>query len=93
MSEEINDLSKLAQKRTRDAVKLVIQLVDDPEDRTIILLAVVLDVLRGAAQSISEGDDGLTEDQCLAKALMMVMRAFGAGPVIEAFKQMRKDTA
>ncbi len=94
ITSEFKDLHKLAQERTRAAAASVLQLLDDGEERTALLLACAVDFINGAAavmREVSEEEDGKTisEDQALGQALGMVISSFGARRVIDAFRQLK----
>jgi Na+/glutamate symporter len=91
--QQFGDMQRLAQQRTRDAVGLVLQLIDDQEDRTAILLACTLDFVHGTATSIMEQakdeDQKISEDTALAAATVLVIRALGMDVMEAALKTMK----
>ena len=91
MSQEYRDLQRLAQKRTRDAVGLVLQLLDDDEERSAVLLACSVDFIHGLAAHLKENadpDEDITEDMALAGAVVMVMKALGLDVLKAAMKMV-----
>jgi hypothetical protein len=86
---EFNDLSALAQKRTREATFLVLQLLDDDQERAATLIAIAIEFLHGAAQHLTH-DGSLNEDQAFTKALGTMLGSIGQDKVITALHQMRK---
>ena len=89
MSEQYRDLQRLAQKRTRDAVGLVLQLLDDQEERSAVLLACTVDFIHGLATSIKENaDEEINDDAALAAASIEVMRALGLDALKAAMKMV-----
>jgi hypothetical protein len=86
---EFNDLNALAQKRTRDAVMLVLQLLDDDQERAASLIAVAIEFLHGAAQHLTH-DGSMDEDQAFNKVLGTMLGSIGPDKVITVLHQMRK---
>jgi len=52
--QEFSDLTRHAKKRAQDAVVLVMQLIDDDDERTAMLVAVAMHFIDGAAESITD---------------------------------------
>ena len=89
MNQQYSDLQRLAQKRTRDAVGLVLQLLDDQEERSAVLLACTVDFIHGLATSIKENaDEEINDDAALAAASIEVMRALGLDALKAAMKMV-----
>ena len=95
MNQQYSDLQRLAQKRTRDAVGLVLQLLDDQEERSAVLLACTVDFIHGLASSIkedSEPEEEMTEDMAVAAAVVLVMKALGLDVLKTAMKMVARRT-
>ena len=90
VTSEFRDLHKLAQKRTREAAASVLQLLDDDEERTALLLACAIDFVDGASICIREDNEELTKDQALAAALGMLISSFGTDKVVAAFRHLKE---
>jgi hypothetical protein len=89
MTNEFRDLHKLTRKRTRDAAALAIQLLDDQDEVTALLMACGIDFIEGAVHSIREDDDSISKDEALGKVLAMLLMHFGADKVLTAFKSLK----
>jgi hypothetical protein len=87
---EFNDLNALAQKRTRDAMILVLQLLDDDQERAAALIATAIEFLHGAAQHLAY-DGTLNEDQAFNKVLGTMLGSIGADKVTTALHQMGRQ--
>jgi len=90
MRTEFSDLHKLAKQRTRDAAASVLQLLDDDEERTALLLACAIDFVDGAAVCIKEDNEAMTKDQALAAAIGMLISSYGVEKVVAAFRGLRE---
>jgi hypothetical protein len=88
---EFKDLTDLLQKRTRDAAMTVIQLADDDDEavRTAMLIAVAVDFIEGAAQSIQAGDGSIGDNKALATAFSLVGGMLGKEELTRGFLEMR----
>jgi hypothetical protein len=71
------DLSKLAIERCRKAFMSVGQLIDDDDQRIALLVAVAVDMTRGAGGMIAECHEGISEEQALATAVTNLLRGLG----------------
>lgn len=71
----MTELSRLMIERTRKAVMSVGQLVEDDHLRGHMLVAVAIDVVRGAASIFEEGD--MSKDEALAHAVAYLARGIG----------------
>lgn len=94
MTIEFRDLHKLARERTRDAAGTVLQLLDENEEKTAMLLACAIDFVDGAAEVIKDtakdANEVISTDQARAMALAMLMASFGPRVVLSAFKKLKE---
>jgi len=92
--QEFSDLTRHAKKRAQDAVVLVMQLIDEDEERTAMLVAVAMHFIDGAAESVKDSyDDEITDEAALASVLGMIISAYGVAKVSAAFKHLRERRA
>jgi len=91
MRQEFSDLTRHAKKRAQDAVVLVMQLIDEDEERTAMLVAVAMHFIDGAAESIKDSqDDKISDEAALASVLGMIISSYGVTKVTTAFKHLRE---
>jgi hypothetical protein len=94
MNQQFRDLNKLTQKRTRDAAASVLQLLEDDEERTTMLISCAIDFVDGAAEIIKQAsvdaDEEITRGQARATALAMLIYSFGPSTILEAFNRLKE---
>jgi len=86
---EFIDLSRLAQKRTRDTAMSVLQLLDDDEERVAMLIYLSLDLINGATEYMRD-DKKITEEKAFATVFDMWVHAIGPQKVLTAIRQIKE---
>ena len=87
---EFIDLAKLAQKRTRDSAMLVLQILEDDDERVAMLIYLALDHINGATEYMAEGKN-ISETEAFARVFDMVIHAIGPEKVLHAIKHSLVD--
>jgi hypothetical protein len=82
---EFIDLSKLAQKRSRDSAMLVLQLLEDDDARVAMMIYLALDFINGATQYL-EDDKNISETEAFASVFDMLLHAIGPEKVLHAIR-------
>jgi hypothetical protein len=88
---EFIDLSKLAQKRARDGAMLVLQLLDDDEERVAMLIYLAIDHINGATQFMRDSKEDTTEDKAFASVLDMLIHSIGPQKVMRAIRGLMAE--
>ena len=82
---EFIDLSKLAQKRSRDATMLVLQLLEDDDARVAMMIYLAIDLINGATEYMA-ADKKISETEAFASVFDMLVHAIGPEKVLYAIK-------
>jgi hypothetical protein len=83
------DLSKLAQKRSRDSTMLVLQLLEDDDERVAMMIYLALDLINGATEYMAE-DKKISETEAFANVFDMLVHTIGPAKVMRAVQSIRE---
>jgi hypothetical protein len=88
---EFIDLSKLAQKRSRDSTMLVLQLLEDDDARVAMMIYLALDLINGATEYMAE-DKKISETEAFATVFDMMVHAIGPDKVLHAIRKIISES-
>jgi hypothetical protein len=87
---EFMDLSRLAQKRSRDSTMLVLQLLEDDDARVAMMIYLAIDLINGATEYLAE-DKEISETKAFASVFDMLVHAIGTEKVLHAIRQLMSE--
>ena len=97
---QFNDLARLAIERCRESAISVGQLMEDDKERAALLMSCANDFIEGAANLVTNLDEGVGRDEALGAVLAMMfrglgtqrmMRALNSDPTFKALKAKKEE--
>ena len=88
MKSEFIDLSKLAQKRTRETAMLVLQLLENDDERVAMMIFLALDLINGATEFFAD-DKNVSQEEAFAHVFDLLVHSIGVDKVMKAVTSIR----